>query len=265
MVILASSSESVPIIAAGSDGHSHDHGSHQKQAPSPQAQAKLISANQVTPNTPVSVTIEVQDQQGQPITQFEEFQKKLMHLIVVSDDLQFFNHIHPEYRQNGRFEVTTTFPKAGGYTLFSDYKPAQQPETVSALKIQASGTVVAPPPIDRRLTKTFGNIQANLEISQAKIKAGEPVVLNFNLQHSEHGEPIADLQAYLGERGHLVILKHTSSPSRADYIHAHALSEQQKGQVQFHTSFPEPGSYKLWGQFKPNGKIVTTDFWVDVL
>jgi len=35
-----------------------------------------------------------------------------MHLIAVSDDLQVFQHLHPGYKGNGRFEVETQFPQA---------------------------------------------------------------------------------------------------------------------------------------------------------
>jgi len=84
-------------------------------------QAKLTVPGNITATKPISLVIDVQDLDGKPIDNFETFQEKLMHLIVVSDNLQYFSHLHPNYQQKGRFEVQTTFPTAGGYTLFSDY------------------------------------------------------------------------------------------------------------------------------------------------
>ncbi|MBD2695202.1 hypothetical protein H6G68_26375, partial [Anabaena catenula FACHB-362] len=49
------------------------------------------------------------------------------------------------------------------------------------------------------------------------------------------------------------------------YIHAHALNNTPTGQVHFMTSFPQAGKYKLWGQFNRNGKIITADFWINVV
>jgi hypothetical protein len=225
--------------------------------------AKLTIPNQVKPKTPVSLIIDVQDKNGKAIQKFEIFQEQLMHLIVVSDDLQFFSHLHPTYKENGRFEVEANFPQSGGYTLFSDYNPADTPEQVSVLKTQVLDKTSDQPKIDLTTTKTFGDTIANLKFSQPTLKAEQEVVLTFDLKQTNN-QPIADLQPYLGERGHLVILKNSSPLKRADYIHAHALKDTPLGKVNFITKFPKPGKYKLWGQFNRNGKIVTADFWVNV-
>lgn len=228
-------------------------------------QAKLTASRDIAPKTPVKLSIDVQDSAGKAIANFDTFQQKLMHLIVVSDNLQFFSHIHPTYKGNGRFEVEANFPQPGSYTLFSDYKPSAEKEQVSVMKKQVPGGNLPVAAIDFNSTKTFGDTKANLTFSQPKVKAGEEVTLMFDLQQKSNNQPVKDLQPYLGERGHLVILKQSSPLTRADYIHAHAMKDSPEGQVQFMTSFPQPGKYKLWGQFNRNGKIVIADFWVNVL
>lgn len=228
-------------------------------------QAKLTAPNAIALNTPVPLAIDIQDATGKAITKFDTFQEKLMHLIVVSDDLQLFSHLHPEYQDNGRFEVKANFPKSGGYTIFSDYKPAGQNEQISVLKAEVPGNSPATTPVDFNQTKTFGDTQAKLTFSQPKLKAGEEVTLMFDLQDAGDKQPIKDLQPYLGERGHLVIVKQSSPLTKDDYIHAHAVKDTSAGQVHFMTRFPQPGKYKLWGQFNRNGEIVTADFWVNVL
>ena len=87
-------------------------------------QVKLKVPNILTPNKNIPIVIGVQDSDGKAIANFDTFQEKLMHLILVSDDLQFFSHLHPTYKENGQFEVAARFPQAGNYTFFSDYKPA---------------------------------------------------------------------------------------------------------------------------------------------
>ena len=247
------------------EGHSMSDMKHGEQ--SSLAQAKLTAPKDITPNKLVPLVINVQDSAGKAIAQFDRFQEKLMHLIVVSDDLQFFSHLHPTYKENGRFEVEANFPKSGSYTLFSDYKPAGKPEQVSVLKTQVPGNSPSAPPIDLNTTKTFADTKANLTFSQPTLKAGQEVMLVFNLQEVTSNQPIKDLQPYLGERGHLVIVKQTSPLTEAAYIHAHAhaMKNMPPGEVHFMTSFPQPGKYKLWGQFNRNGRIVTADFWINVL
>lgn len=248
---------------AGEQHHDAGHSGHSDAEPA-NAIAKLTVPSNIAPKTPVPLVIEVQNKEGKSIADFEKFQEQLMHLIVVSDNLQYFNHIHPTYKGNGRFEVQTHFPGSGGYTLFSDYKPAEKSEQVSVLKMQVPGPALALSKVDMATTKTLGNTKANLTFSQPQIKAGQGVNLIFNLQDASSNQPLKDLQPYLGERGHLVILKQSSPLTKADYIHAHALKDTPAGEVHFMTSFPQPGKYKLWGQFNRNGQIVTADFWVNV-
>jgi hypothetical protein len=69
----------------------------------------------------------------------------------------------------------------------------------------------------------------------------------------------------LGEKGHLVIVKQSSPLTKLDYIHAHGVKDSPSNQVEFITSFPRSGVYKLWGQFNRNDKIITADFWVNVV
>ena len=42
---------------------------------------------------------------GSSVNDFERTHEKLLHLIIVSQDLSYFNHIHPEYKGGGVFEV----------------------------------------------------------------------------------------------------------------------------------------------------------------
>lgn len=224
-------------------------------------QAKLTVPETVAVNAPVPLEINVQDAIGKPIDKFDVSHEQLMHLIVVSDDLRFFDHLHPRYEGNGRFTVKAQLPRYGGYTLFSDYKPTGQPAQVSTLKTQVPGDSSSSSDVNFKRSQTFTNTKVNLELPTETVKASEEVAVTFNLEGANN-QPVTDLQPYMGEQGHLVILHQSASLTSADYIHAHAIKDTTPGKVQFVTSFPKPGLYKLWGQFNRNGKIVTADFWV---
>lgn len=243
--------------------HSTHNASH--AAISRSATATLKTSDRIIPNTPTSLLINVQDQEGRAIADFDTFQEKLMHLIVVSDDLQVFQHLHPTYQGDGQFAVETRLPKAGSYSLFSDYQPTGQNEQVSVLQAQVVGDEVVTPEVDWSRAKTYGETTVEFAATQPTIRVGEEVTLKFDLQDRTSEQPVEDLQPYLGEKGHLVILRQSPTLSQKDYIHAHALQDTAPNQIHFATLFPQPGNYKLWGQFNRNGEIITADFWVKVV
>lgn len=228
------------------------------------AKAILTAPNPITANTSVPLIIVVQDEKGEAIADFETFQEKLMHLIVVSNDLEKFQHLHPTYQKNGRFTVEANFPQSGNFTLFADYKPADNDEQVSVMQVAVPGAVPDTEAISFDRIKRIGNTQATLELSQPTLSAGQEMTVTFNLKDAVTNQAVTDLQPYLGESGHLVILRHSSSLTQADYIHAHALQNTPDGQISFVTTFPQPGHYKFWGQFDRNGEIIVADFWVNV-
>jgi len=247
----------------GHEGHSMEQMNHENNSQIT-TKVKLTAPKSLAPNQPINLVIDIQNATGKPVNKFDIFQEKIMHLIVVDDDLRSFSHIHPEYKENGRFEVTANFPESGNYTLFSDYKPAGNKEIVSLMNITIPGSVPLPKNLEKfTKTKTISDTKVNLNISEKNIKAGQEVTLIFDLKDNKN-QPIKDLQSYLGEKGHLVIIKSSSPLTSSDYIHAHALKNTTDGKIEFHTKFPKSGTYKMWMQFNRNGQIKTTDFWVNV-
>ena len=64
----------------------------------------------------LSMTPKKKDNDKEPVALDVEHTKKI-HLIVVSEDLSWFNHIHPELNADGSYSVKEKFPFAGKYTL----------------------------------------------------------------------------------------------------------------------------------------------------
>ncbi|MFN8952692.1 MAG: hypothetical protein ACK5WC_16360 [Aphanizomenon sp.] len=245
------------------EGHSMENKHHTNNSQIT-TKVKLTAPQKLAPNQPINLVIDIQDSAGNPVNKFEIFQEKLMHLIVVSDDLRFFDHIHPEYKEKGRFEVNANFPESGNYTLFSDYKPTGNKEMVSLMNITIPGTIPLPKNLEKfTKTKIISDTKVNLNISTPKIKAGQEIKLTFDLKDQKN-QPIKDLQPYLGKKGHLVIIKSSSPLTVSDYIHAHALENSIDGKIEFHTKLPKQGTYKMWVQFNRNGQVKTADFWVNV-
>jgi hypothetical protein len=247
----------------GETGRKEQHENHKEK--STNIQTKVTAPKEIKPGNPTAFAIDIQDSAGKAINKFDTVQEKQMHLILVSDDLRFFNHIHPIYKGNGRFEVNPSFPNPGNYTMFSDYQPSGSSQEVSVQKVSIPGSSPVPLELEKfSNTKVLTDAKVNLSFSEPKLKASQELNLKFSIKDHTKNQPIKDLQPYLGEKAHLIIIKSSSPLKSSDYIHAHALKSSPDGEVDFMTSFPQPGIYKLWIQFNRNGKINTADFWVNV-
>lgn len=180
----------------------------------------------------------VDDIDNAAISDFEVVHEKLMHLIVVSKDMSWFNHLHPQHKGNGLFELQATLPRAGEYKIYADYKPkeregevAQYAFTVSGANPLSSSPKLA---VDARrgawMTKSVRSApegepdktggaayQIALMPMPAKIEAGKDVMLHFQARDAA-GKPI-QLEQYLGALGHLVLVSADSNT----YLHTHPL------------------------------------------
>lgn len=249
--------------AIGQDSHAH-HGTAVVGGER-SFQAKLSAPVEIVPGQSFKATIHIQDDKGQAVADFDIFQEKRMHLILVRDDLDFFDHLHPDYQGNGEFRMATSLPSPGGYTLFCDYWPKGAKEQISVLKLRGKGT---PPSADRPDTgvteKRVGDTKVEVSFSPKTVKANQNVAIAFELKQAANDRPVQGLRPYLGEKGHLVILRKSSTLSAEDYIHAHATKEGGNSLIRFMARFPEAGLYKLWCQFDLGGNIRTADFWISV-
>ncbi len=57
------------------------------------------------------------------VKDFEVVHTKEFHLFVISQDLEFFEHIHPVMRDDGTWTIETSVPKAGYYQVLCDFMP----------------------------------------------------------------------------------------------------------------------------------------------
>lgn len=203
----------------------------------------------------------LKDENGKPIEKYDLNHEKLMHLILVSNDLNEFNHIHPEYVGDGKFVVETAFADSGSHMLYADFIPTGSSQKTATSTVMVKGEKSAAKKLtkDAELTKTVETIEASLAIST--LKAGEESELTFTLRDAKSKEEITDLEPYLGAIGHVVIL----SGDLKRYLHVHPTSEIGSGpNADFATTFPEPGLYKIWGQFQRGGETFIIPFTVEV-
>ncbi|MFD2330126.1 hypothetical protein ACFSR7_12815 [Cohnella sp. GCM10020058] len=244
--------------------HGSGHGGHGSNA-KPTAENLQASfafpAGAAKANEETELTIQVKDKDGNPVNQYDVNHEKWLHLIIVNHDLSFFSHIHPEFKGDGTFTVNTSFPAGGEYKVFADFIPTGGANTTLSEWVKVEGeegthtAIVA----DANLVKEVDGKKIELSMSAAKPK--EDVTLIFNIRDAKTKKGINDLQPYLGAVGHVVIL----SEDAKQYLHVHPIDEKATGpEAKFATSFPQSGTFKIWGQFQHNGEVFTVPFVVNV-
>lgn len=196
------------------------------------------------------------------LTQFQTIHTKLLHLIIVSKDLSWFDHVHPELQPDGRFLLTETFPSGGEYFLYPDLSPAGANAQIFRLPCAVQGA--APVPVllqpDNALTRTFQGVQVSLVLTPTPPRAGSETQLTFIL--SKEGHPLDDLGLFLGAAGHCIIIHEDTQT----FVHTHPMPltaapvPPAGPSVSFHALLPRKGLYKAWGQFMHRGEVITADF-----
>jgi Cu+-exporting ATPase len=245
-------------------GHGHDasdsHGNGSSNSNSIITKA-VWSTENAQAGEDTTIRIHIQDENGKPVDKLDINHEKLLHLIVVSKDLSYFDHIHPEYKGNGEFEIVHVFPHGGEYKLIADYKPTGGNDTTETEWVHIEGTSADAVPLepDHAHSKVVDGVEVTLVNDHPE--AGKDFELTFRLTDAKTKEPITDLEPYLGAVGHVVIL----SENTEQYLHVHPIDEKAKGpEAQFATIFPNSGLYKIWAQFQRDGKILTVPFVIEV-
>jgi P-type Cu+ transporter len=219
---------------------------------------------------------------GQQVVKFEPVHERQYHLFVISQDLEHFQHIHPEEQSDGTWTIDVTLPKAGYYKVLSDFLPSggatqliARPLVTAGYRgdLATDGAVLVP---DTDSKKVVDDIAAVVSYDPPTFVAGLYGHLIFNLTDTATRRPITDLQTYLGAFGHTLIM----SEDMVDYVHTHPLDILASGDddsmpqflippgadleklrggptVTFDGLMPKPGRYRAWTQFRRNNTLHT--------
>jgi len=215
------------------------------------------------------------------IEKFEVVHDRRYHLFVISQDMEYFQHIHPDERPDGTWTIDVTLPKPGYYKVLSDFLPSGGSTQFIARPLITAGYMgdlaadsahLVP---DTVFKKSVDDLTAEVSLDPPTFVAGLYGHLNFHLTDTSTGRPVTDLQTYLGAFGHTLIM----SEDMVDYVHSHPIDisasdengpkqfmlppdvdpEKLRGgpDVTFEGLMPKPGRYRAWTQFRRNGKLYT--------
>jgi YHS domain-containing protein len=214
---------------------------------------------------PIRLKIAIEDTKtGERVKSFDVSHTKLLHLMLVSKDLGWFVHEHPQPQPDGTFTIDWTFPAGGDYLVFADVAPKDKGAQVLSTPLHLNGPA---PTWSAKLTPTKGpsrdgTIVADFVPIEKPIPIGKSTELSFKLRDAQTGRPVTDLEPYLGAQGHLMIVHQDGGT----FVHSHPAEEvrAQNGEVRFNARFPRAGLYKAWAQFQRAGKISTVSFVFEV-
>jgi len=228
------------------------HAEHKAPKHSPTT-AKLVQDagwDDLKPGNPVKLQFHLETKE-QRIREFSLLHEKFMHFIVVRDALDEFQHLHPTLAPDGGVETEIVFPSPGTYWIFVDFQAKGEKQQTVRHEIQIAGVPPATSGLQPDIPLTVTSKESRTNVSAEPSK--EEWIFTF--AHSTmNGEPLSDLQPYLGAMGHLVVI----GEKTGEYVHAHAETESAPdGKVKFAAHIKRPGIYKLWGQFQRQGEVFT--------
>ncbi len=206
---------------------------------------------------PVSFTIE--DPDGEPVTEYDVEHEQDLHLIAVRRDFSGFQHVHPEMASDGTW-TTELDLTPGAWRLFADFKATGAEALTLGNDLEVPGTLEpAQAPTADSTTSTVDGYTVTLD---GDLTAGAEAKLTLTV--TRDGEPVTDLEPYLGAYGHLVALR----AGDLAYLHVHPDGTPDDGttepgpEVVFYAQVPSPDRYHLFLDFKHEGVVRTAAFTV---
>jgi hypothetical protein len=216
----------------------------------------------VKAGTPVQLAFMVKDFFEKPVRTLQIVHEKPMHLMIVSNDLSEFYHIHPEPGAGGVFRVSHVFAHGGAYKLFTDFTPVGGPNRIEPFDLKVQGAVPPPAPLDASgaMVSSTGGVKVSVTADRP-LRTGQDLGLTMTMTDAKTGAPIHSLQRYLGAWAHIAVVSQDSQ----DFIHVHPIEEgPQSGaspdRIRTATGFRKAGLYKMWVQVQRANQVIAVPF-----
>jgi hypothetical protein len=203
-----------------------------------------------TPGRRFDLAFRIVGRDGRTVRDFDVEHTKRMHLIVVRRDMTGFQHLHPKQAADGTWSVPVTLRDPGSYRVFADFSAKGTAHTL-ADDLTVDGTLHSRP-----LPAPADNVEVDgmkVRLTEGASRAGVESELGFTVTRG--GKPVT-VEPYLGAQGHLVALRQGDLA----FLHVHP----DEHSLRFMARFPSAGRYRLFLQFKVDGRVHTAAFTQEV-
>lgn len=183
---------------------------------------------------------------GAPVTAYDEEHEKDLHLIAVRRDFSGYQHVHPTMADDGTW-TTDLELTPGSWRVFADFAPTGGPALTLGTGLEVPGRYAPAAHPGHRATDTVDGYTVDLV---GDLDDGAVAV-----RVRRDGEPVTDLEPYLGAYGHLVALREGDLA----YLHVHPEDGDAGPEVPFAVEVPSAGGYRLFFDFQHDGVVRTAE------
>jgi hypothetical protein len=204
-----------------------------------------------------SLRFAILDATGRVARGFQTLAGARMHVTVVSNDLESYEHVIPQLTRDGSWVASISVPAAGPYAVLVHFARGGREHALGA-ELSAPGRIGAsPPPSVSSRTRDGPD---TVTLAPGSLRAGRTVVLRFTI--SSGGQPVRSLDITAGTRGYLMGVRFGDLTQV--YASPIELPPDPPGRLSFAARFPEAGTYRMILQARPDGHLITAQLGVSV-
>jgi hypothetical protein len=237
-------------------------------------------AREVMASQPTTVSFTIDQPSGKPLTRYRRGAGPHtgVHLIIVRNDLGEIIHHHPPISAGGHISGSVVFPAPGSYRVLIDVYPAdipQQPNFQLFENVDVSGTYKPQPLPPFKPTVDVGGYKVTMQ-RKPNLRAVQAAFLPITVTDAS-GKPVT-FTPWFGALAHAIFFRKGS----LSYFHTHVCGantpacagifgstrisgrSSSPGKISVGVLLPQPGTWRLFLQFKVGGKVLTAPFTLDV-
>lgn len=211
------------------------------------------------------VAFQLLNRSGKPETDYRVHQSKLLHLLVVRDDMHAFQHVHPRL-DGDTWRARIAVPDGGQYRIFAEFMPKSgqrraHPVLVGAPFVVPGDTTFRPLPQPTDEARA-GEYTVTRPEGPAQLIADRKNVLRFKI--TDRSGAAAKLQTHLDSYAHITAFNAMTLAAN----HLHPVQRPgdplPDGEITVPATFTQRGEHRIFVEFKAGGKVRRAAFTVFV-
>ncbi|WP_404421308.1 hypothetical protein [Nibricoccus sp. IMCC34717] len=223
-----------------------------------------VSPASLTQGTEAALTFRLEAASGKPVgpADLAVTHTRRLHLLVISPELDDYQHLHPEPgTAPGLWQCTFTPRRAGTYRVFADFTPI-----ATGRGLYGFTELTVAPTISTPVSSAPDRLAAEIARPEGPVRVNKRANLELVLR-SPAGGPVT-LEPVMDAFAHLVAF----DAERTGYAHLHPLAAPDGSKpdalaprLRFEVTFPRTGRYTIWAQYRESGYDQFRRFELEVL